>query len=255
MQTDNETQFQPQSSTRGGSGGSRSGTCQWPTPSPLNLLQHKDRKVEEAEEKAEEKWRAWAEKEAQVKAGKAVSAERKKWQAKGKALPVEKVMIATQTDYIQEPTVVQVDNGIQTEVVLEELEKAMERKRERKGKGRAKDSEDTVMKDGSNISDSFREMYEDLSGYEDEDEALVAAPPATKKQAAPRSAAKPAGKRSRPAKTPPQRASPDNNGPLVKAMVIHGVPCQRPMADTIQDVGVKGIMGATLALRRYAEIG
>jgi len=36
-------------------------------------------KVEEAEEKAEEKWRAWEEKEAQVKAGKVVSAERKKW--------------------------------------------------------------------------------------------------------------------------------------------------------------------------------
>jgi len=214
-----------------------------------------ERKVEEAEEKAEEKWRAWAEKEAQVKAGKAVSAERKKWQAKGKVLPVEKVTIATQTDYIQEPTVVQVDNGIQTEVVLEEFEKAMERKRERKGKGRAKDSEDTVMKDGSNNSDSIREMYEDLSGYEDEDEALVAAPPATKKQAAPRSAAKPAGKRSQPAKTPPRSASPDDNGPLVKAMVIHGVPCQRPIADTIQDVGVKGIMGARWLLGGMRRLG
>jgi len=119
----------------------------------------------------------------------------------------------------------------------------MEKKRERKGKGRAKDSEDTVMKDGSDNSDSYREMYEDLSGYEDEDEALVAAPPATKNQAAPRSAARPAGKRSRPAKTPPRSTSPDDSGPLVKAMVIHGVPA-RPMADTIQDVGVKGIMGA-----------
>jgi len=47
-------------------------------------------------------------------------------------------------------------------------------------KARAKDSEDTVMKDGSNNSDSYRELYEDLSGYEDEDEVLVAAPPATK---------------------------------------------------------------------------
>jgi len=49
-------------------------------------------------------------KEAQVKAGKAVSAEQK-WQAKGKALLVEMVTIATQTDHIQEPTVVQVDDG------------------------------------------------------------------------------------------------------------------------------------------------
>ena len=47
-----------------------------------------------------------------MKVGKVVSVERKKWQAKGKALPVEKVTITTQTDYIQEPTVVQVDNGI-----------------------------------------------------------------------------------------------------------------------------------------------
>jgi len=184
-----------------------------------------ERKAEEAEEKAEEKWRAWAEKEGQVKAGKELSVERKKWQAKVKALPVENVMIATQTDYIREQTVVQVDNGIQTEVVLETLEKAMEKKSERKGKGRAKDSEDTVMKDGSNNSDSSREMYEYLCGYEDEDEAMVAAPPATKKQAAPFSAAKPAGKRSQPAKTPPRSGSSDNNGPLVKAMVIHGVPC------------------------------
>ena len=91
----------------------------------------------------------------------------------------------------------------------------MERKRESKRKGRAKDSGGTVMKDGSDNSDCYREMYEDLSGYEDEDEALVAAPPATRKQAAPRSAAKPAGKRSRPAKTPPRSASPDENGPLV----------------------------------------
>jgi len=120
------------------------------------------------------------------------------------------------------------------EVGLGELDKAMKKKRERKGEGRAKDSEDTEMKDRSDNSDSYREMYKDLSRYEDEGEALVVALPATnKKQAASRSAAKPAGKRSRPAKTPPRSISPDNNGPLVKAMVIHGVPCQRPMAETI----------------------
>jgi len=105
--------------------------------------------------------------------------------------------------------------GTQTDERIEELENGMERKRERKGNGRAKNTEDTVMKDGSENSDSYREMYGDLSGYEDEDEALVAAPPATKKQAAPRSAAKPAGKRSRPAKILRRSASPDNNGQLV----------------------------------------
>jgi len=40
--------------------------------------------AEQRLKEAEEKWKAWAEKEAQVKAGKAVSAERKKAQAKGK---------------------------------------------------------------------------------------------------------------------------------------------------------------------------
>jgi len=70
-------------------------------------------------------------------------------------------------------------------------------------------------------------MNEDQSGYADEDKTLVVAPPATKKLDGPRSAAKPAGKRSRPAKTPPWSASPDDSEPLVKAMVIRGVPCQR----------------------------
>ena len=62
------------------------------------LRKEMKQKVEEAEEAAELKWKAWAEKESQVKAGKAVAAERKKWQAKGKALPVEKVHQLTQTD-------------------------------------------------------------------------------------------------------------------------------------------------------------
>jgi len=89
-----------------------------------------EQRADEAEEKAEEKWRAWVEKEVQVKAGKAVSAERKKWQAKGKALPVETVTTTTQTNHIQELTVIQMDDSTQTEVALEELEKEMEKKRE-----------------------------------------------------------------------------------------------------------------------------
>jgi len=98
-------------------------------------------------------------------------------------------------------------------------------------------------------------MYEDLSGYEGEDEALVAAPLATKKQAASRSVARRAGKRCRPAKTPPRSAFPDGKGLLVKAMVIHGVLYQRPMADTIQDGGVKGIMGARWLLGGIRRLG
>jgi len=69
-----------------------------------------------------------------VKAGKAVSVERKKWQAKGKALPFKTVTITTQPDHMQKPTVVQVDDGTQTDVALEVLEKAMEKKTAKKGK-------------------------------------------------------------------------------------------------------------------------
>jgi len=82
-------------------------------------------------------------------------------------------------------------------VAWELLEKAMEKKRDRKGKGRDKGNEDTVMKDGSDNSDSYREIYEDLSWYEDEDEALPSSSGTSgykKKQATPRTAAKPAGK-------------------------------------------------------------
>ena len=64
------------------------------------MLQVAERKAEEAEEK----WKAWAEKEAQVK-----------------ALPVETVTIATQTDHIEEVKPIQVVDGTQTEVALEEL--------------------------------------------------------------------------------------------------------------------------------------
>jgi len=38
-------------------------------------------------------------------------------------------------------------------------------------------------------------------------------------------------------------------------MVIHGVPCQRFMADTIQGVGVKGIMGARWLLGGMRRLG
>jgi len=56
-----------------------------------------EREHQKEMEQCEEKWKKWVEKEAQLKVGKAVSAERKKWQAKGKALPVEMVPNATQT--------------------------------------------------------------------------------------------------------------------------------------------------------------
>jgi len=195
-------------------------------------------------EECEEKWRKWAEKEAQVKAGKAVSAERKKWQAKGKALPVEMVPNTTQTQpeeemvkpmqatsSVQTVEMRQEEKGTQTEADV--LVEAMERKKNRKqgkGKERRKD-EDTEMKDraGDLTTDVYRE-YEDLSTYEEEDETLVPEPPARKKQAARRPAAS-AGKKSQPAKSPPRSTSP--NDTLVKALVVHGIPCQRPLAELV----------------------
>jgi len=116
-----------------------------------------------------------------------VSSERKKWQAKGKALPVEMVPHATQTQPEEEmvkPMLVtssvqtvetrQEERGIQTEADV--LVEAMERKKSiKKGKGkeRRKD-EDTDMKDGSGdlVTDRYQD-YEDLSGYEEEDETLT----------------------------------------------------------------------------------
>ncbi|KAF8432620.1 hypothetical protein BGX38DRAFT_1276598 [Terfezia claveryi] len=63
-----------------------------------------------------------------------------------------------------------VEDAVQTKIVIEQ-------------RG-ARDCEDVAMADRS-------DMYEDISAYEDEDEAPVAvAPPITKKQAAPRPAAK-----------------------------------------------------------------
>jgi len=100
--------------------------------------------------------------------------------------------------------VAQVEMGMQTDAEVKELEKVIERKKERKEKERAKDSEDVVMKNGSPPPNLIRGMYEDLSGYVDEEATLVVSPPVTKKRAALCSAAKPAGKKSHPAKTPPE---------------------------------------------------
>ena len=70
----------------------------------------------------------------------------------------------------------------------------------------------------------------------------MAAPPATKQQAARRPTAK-AGKKSQPPKTRLRSPPPSDNHP-VKAMVIHRVPSQRPLADLMQEMGAKAIMGA-----------
>ena len=60
--------------------------------------------------------------------------------------------------------------------------------------------------------------YEDLSEYEKEGDEV--APPPPKKES----------KRTELARTP--------STTMLKAVIVHGIPCQRPMAGTIQDVGV-----------------
>ncbi|KAF8422236.1 hypothetical protein EV426DRAFT_706418 [Tirmania nivea] len=105
----------------------------------------REREMDLLVEEAESKWKQWAEKEIQVKAGKVVAAERKKWQSEGKGLPIEVVTSAAQTDQTIEDVKVRVEAAIQTEVEI--------------GKRGASNSEDVVMRDGSNI-------YEDLSGYD-----------------------------------------------------------------------------------------
>lgn len=113
------------------------------------------RNQEEKLRECEGKWKQWAEKEAQLKVGKAVSVERKKRQAKGKALPFERVTVATQTQ-LEEKKPIEVDlstqiaemvqerRGTQRAGTVEELAEAVNRKEKRsERKWRANDSEDT----------------------------------------------------------------------------------------------------------------
>ncbi|KAF8428807.1 hypothetical protein EV426DRAFT_586136 [Tirmania nivea] len=188
----------------------------------------RDEKIGDQLQICERDWKEWAEKEVEERTKKILVSQQKKWQAKGKALLVETVSVATQSDQV--PVVVEAEK-ILTE---EEIEK----------RG-AKDREDVVMADRS-------DLYEDLSGYEDEDEAPVVAPPTTKKQAATRSAVR-AGKNSRLVKLPPPTILPGDN--RSKAIVIHGVPCQRPMADITEEIGMRGIMGARWLLGGNRRLG
>jgi len=65
------------------------------------------------------------------------------------------------------------------------------------------------------------------------------ATPVTKKQVERRQSTN-AGKKSHLAKNNP----PVGDNSFAKAIVIHGVPWQRPMAEIIQDTAVRGVMGA-----------
>jgi len=82
------------------------------------------------------------------------------------------------------------------------------------------------------------------------DDARVVTPPATKKQVKRPQSTK-ARKGSHPAKNTP----PAGENGSARAIVIYGVPCQRPMGEVIQHVGVRGIMGARWLLGGNRRVG
>jgi len=162
-------------------------------------------KVEEAEEAGELKWKAWAEKESQVKARKVVAPKRKMWQGKWKALPVEKVHQLTQTDC---------PKGEVKAEVAETTTQTAEKKKER---GRYVEELDVIIGEDSSPSE-----------VELKDDDWAATPPVTIKQVEQRQSTK-ARKGSNPAKNTP----PAGDSSSVRAIVTHGVSCQRPMAEVI----------------------
>ncbi|RPB19265.1 hypothetical protein L211DRAFT_641266 [Terfezia boudieri ATCC MYA-4762] len=134
-----------------------------------------------------------------------------------------------------------------------ELEVAMEKKQRKKKKGAkdwkvpkdtppAKTEEDTEM---LGVKPEQKAKVQE-GGKEGEKDMAPVTSPITKKQATVRQVAPPV--------TKPQVAKhkrtykvADNKYVDIKAFVVHGVPCHRPMADTIQDVkrtGIRGIIGA-----------
>ncbi|KAF8421168.1 hypothetical protein EV426DRAFT_609501 [Tirmania nivea] len=92
-------------------------------------------------------------------------------------------------------------------------------------------------------------MYEDLSGYEDE-EGVVASPATLKQKVT---------KRSRAIKNK-RTICPLSSGKQVStsAFVVHGIPTMRPMSEPIQDVkktGLSGVVGAMWLLGEYRRVG
>ena len=158
----------------------------------------------------------------------------------------------------------------------EELEGVIKRKKERSQKGKGKGKEKDGAKDRIQEDDTpfFKEqdkdtemvdldrftLYEDLSEYEKEVEDVApVTPPITKKQTTKRQVVPAKAEKPRPAKYKPTTKAIDKERSTdTKAFVVHGIPCQRPMADTIQDVrkaGIRGIIGARWLLGGQRRTG
>ncbi|KAF8416305.1 hypothetical protein EV426DRAFT_432378 [Tirmania nivea] len=162
------------------------------------------------------------------------------------------------------PDMINASTEPQEEILVEEKKKKGQRQSKGKGKEKegAKDS-DRIQEDVEMVDQERFTLYEDLSDYEKEevvkDEAPVT-PPVTKKQpvvrqTGPKAAKSPAAKHKKPAK--PVKVENDRYVDT-RAFVVHGIPCHRPMADTIQDVrktGMRGIMGARWLLGGHRKTG
>ncbi|KAF8420904.1 hypothetical protein EV426DRAFT_674716 [Tirmania nivea] len=177
------------------------------------------------------------EKKMQVRAGKLIAAERKKWQAKGKARLIETMSVGIQSDFFVED-----EKKPQVEVAVQTEEESTVQMKTLKGKKGGVIELDVIMEDRS-------DMYEDLSGYEDE-EGIVASLATLKQKVT---------KRSRVTKNKRTICLlPSGKKVSTSAFVVHGIPTMRPMSETIQDVkktGLSGVVGARWLLGEYRRVG
>ncbi|KAF8420044.1 hypothetical protein EV426DRAFT_613174, partial [Tirmania nivea] len=219
---------------------------QWAEREVQRTREEKGEEVEESSRKNSEKE---MEKEIQVRAGKLVAAERKKWQAKGKTRSVETMSVGTQFDhFLEEERSLRVEVAVQTE---EEVTVQVGRQNEERKGGTRSDIvvEDVIMKDSPSL-------YEDLSGYEDEGvgerlmEGRVASPVTPRQKAT---------KKPRVAKNKTTSCPLPSGGKVsTSAFVIHGIPTARPMSESVQDVkkvGLRGVIGARWLLGENRRVG
>lgn len=129
-------------------------------------------------------------------------------------------------------------SSTQTDKLTGEGKREAEYKLEEKARGTPLAPTETIDKIMADWS-----LYEDLSDYEKEVEGVApVTSPVTKKPAARRPAARLAALKPQVANTKTTKVI-----QKIKAFVVHGIPCSRPMAGTIQEVkdaGVVGVAGA-----------
>ena len=158
-------------------------------------------------------------------------------------------------DASTEPTVSGNRSGRIEEAKGKGKERAKDRRQEDDTPSSSKQDKDTEMVD----SDRFT-LYEDLSDCEKEVEDVApVTPPITKKQTTKRQVVLAKAEKPQPVKYKPTTKAIDQERSInTKAFMVHGISCQRPMADTIQDVrkaGIRGIIGARWLLGGQRRTG